>query len=104
MSAQNSFSGKSVPLVMDIEIRSNIFWRHLTPPGHSKLDIPGQEQKMTQANYSKKCLLEFPVVAQWLKNPTRNHEVVGSIPGLTLWLRIWCCRELWCRLQAGLRS
>ena len=24
-----------------------------------------------------------PVVAQWLMNPTRNHEVVGSIPGLT---------------------
>ena len=23
-----------------------------------------------------------PVVAQWLTNPTRNHEVVGSIPGL----------------------
>ena len=23
-----------------------------------------------------------PVVAQWLTNPTRNHEVVGLIPGL----------------------
>ena len=23
-----------------------------------------------------------PVVAQWLINPTRNHEVAGSIPGL----------------------
>uniref|UniRef100_A0A8D0TVQ5 BTB domain-containing protein n=1 Tax=Sus scrofa TaxID=9823 RepID=A0A8D0TVQ5_PIG len=23
-----------------------------------------------------------PVMAQWLTNPTRNHEVVGSIPGL----------------------
>ena len=23
-----------------------------------------------------------PIVAQWLMNPTRNHEVVGSIPGL----------------------
>ena len=23
-----------------------------------------------------------PVLAQWLTNPTRNHEVVGSIPGL----------------------
>ena len=21
-------------------------------------------------------------MAQWLANPTRNHEVVGSIPGL----------------------
>ena len=23
-----------------------------------------------------------PVVAQWLMNPTRNHEVAGSVPGL----------------------
>ena len=23
-----------------------------------------------------------PVVAQWFTNPTRNHEVVGLIPGL----------------------
>ena len=23
-----------------------------------------------------------PIVAQWLMNPTRNHEVAGSIPGL----------------------
>ena len=23
-----------------------------------------------------------PIMAQWLTNPTRNHEVTGSIPGL----------------------
>ena len=28
-------------------------------------------------------------MAQWLSNPTRNHEVVGSIPSLS-GLRIWC--------------
>ena len=28
-----------------------------------------------------------PVVAQWLMNPTRNHEVVGLIPGLAQWVR-----------------
>ena len=26
-------------------------------------------------------------MAQWLTNPTRNHEVVGSIPGLTQWVK-----------------
>ena len=28
-----------------------------------------------------------PIVAQWLTNPTRNHEVAGSIPGLTQWVK-----------------
>ena len=28
-----------------------------------------------------------PVVAQWLTNPTKNHEVAGSIPGLSQWVK-----------------
>ena len=35
-------------------------------------------------------------MAQWLTNPTRNHEVSGLIPGLS-GLRIQRGRELWCR-------
>ena len=30
----------------------------------------------------KKGVGGVPIVAQWLTNPTRNHEVLGSVPGL----------------------
>ena len=28
-----------------------------------------------------------PIMAQWLTNPTRNHEVAGSIPSLPQWVK-----------------
>ena len=30
----------------------------------------------------RNSFLGVSVVAQWFTNPTRNHEVAGSIPGL----------------------
>ena len=45
-----------------------------------------------------------PVMARWLTNPTRNHEVSGSISALLSGLRIQRCPELWCRPQTQLRS
>ena len=43
--------------------------------------------------------LGVPIVAQWLTNRNRNHEVAGSIPGLAQWVK-----ELWYRLQTWLGS
>ena len=33
-------------------------------------------------NFVKESGFGVPILAQWLTNPTKNHEVVGSIPGL----------------------
>jgi len=35
---------------------------------------------------TEKYNLGVPVVAQWLTNPTRNHEVADSIPVLAQWV------------------
>ena len=35
----------------------------------------------------KKHISGVTVVAQWLTNPTRNHEVPGLIPGTTQWVK-----------------
>ena len=35
---------------------------------------------------NKKIQIGVPVMAQWLTNPTRNHEVVDSVPGLAQWV------------------
>ena len=44
-------------------------------------------------------------MAQWLTNPTGNHEVVGSIPALAQWVKdLALSHQLWCRSQMQLGS
>ena len=52
----------------------------------------------------KSILFGVPVMAQWLMNPTRNHEVEGSIPGLVQWVKDPTLLWLWCRPAAAAPS
>ena len=51
------------------------------PPYVTYVALKGKKKEF------KKHSLGVPIVTQWLTNPTRNHEVVGSIPGLAQWVK-----------------
>ena len=54
-----------------------------TPPG----TLGKRSVFVTVVVLVKSLAWGVPIVAQWLMNPTRNHEVVGSIPVLAHWVK-----------------
>ena len=51
----------------------------------AKVGIEGTFLNIIKAMYDKPTA-GVPVVVQWLTNPTRNHEVAGSIPAFAQWV------------------
>ena len=55
-----------------------------TSPGSNETKFPFQFMiNLSIQNF----ILGVPVVVQWLTNPTRNHDVVGSVPALAQWIK-----------------
>ena len=55
-----------------------------------KIELPYNPEIPLLGIYPDKTIIQknigVPVVAQWLTNPTRNHEVAGSVPALAQWV------------------
>ena len=73
--------------------------------GIKKRDEHGNRRdQYTQSPYSSREEGRSSHHGSAIKNPARLHADAVSIPGLARGLRIWFCRELWCRLQTQLES
>ena len=59
------------------------------PPYASGAALTKNKKKTKKKKKKKKKKIQVigvPVVAQWLTNSTRNHEVAGLVPGLAQWV------------------
>ena len=56
-------------------------------PRVSSLSFKNPEEISKISGYKKVTYIEVPIVAQWLTNPAKNHEVEGLIPGLAQWVK-----------------
>ena len=49
--------------------------------------VPGEAPQTLGEMRERKALIGVLIMAQWLTNPTRNHEVAGSVPALAQWVK-----------------
>jgi len=71
---------------LTLRLSSNVCSVCHLPVTHS-FYISGQLLVTQPESLLKNSMLGVPVMAQWLTNLTRNHEVAGSIPGLAQWVK-----------------
>ena len=43
--------------------------------------------QLIRKNFLNSLSYGVPIVAEWLTNPTGNHEVAGLIPGFAQWVK-----------------
>ena len=69
----------------DDSVQYLIVLNFITSPLFHAFSVNTTEDK--PEGLSKQLRMGVPIVVQWLMNPTRSHEVAGSIPGLAQWVK-----------------
>ena len=72
-----------------------------------RIPLENELQDLLQKGHIKRMDKRSSCCGSAVMNPTNIHQDGCLIPGLSQWvkdLRVWCCHELWCRLQMRLGS
>ena len=93
------------PALLQLQLRSSLLGSHLIPGLGAPYVTSRLKKKKKKSQFviremrikttptkiakikNKQTKTGVPLIAQWLTNPTRSHEVVGSIPDLGQWVR-----------------